>query len=524
MNRGFTLIEMSLTLAILGLFILLLIPNPKQEIATSTSEVNKANVNMVGVTVEQYRLENQKPPIGNSVDPLSIPPEVVAAIKSTLTKEGSPSPDSHYTSIQTHFYKLDTKALATYVSDTDVFKNFIYVDETSPFIAGYLFSLTPIKTADGNTIASIPPSNDPTPSASLNYFEASSLALGQAHALAIKKDGSLWAFGTGTKGQLGQGTSPTTTTTPLRIGDDKWEHVSSYGWTNFGIKQDGTLWTWGMDMNGVLGHASIPDQFFPLQIGTRNDWKYVQASPYNALAVTKTGELYAWGVNSSAQLGLGSSSGNVNTPTRVGQDSDWTIASIGTYHSLGIKNDGTLWSWGTQWEGTLGNGLATGTINTPTQVGVANNWRMVYTSTDHSYAIKTDGTLWSWGNNSDFAGGRSTSPATTLVPTQVGTENNWDALAVTNDHVLALKTDNTLWSWGNNNNGELGIGNFTNTFTPTKIPGTWKAVSGADNHCVATKTDGTLWTWGQNTLNRLGGTPPAGNRNTPYNPSLDTDW
>jgi alpha-tubulin suppressor-like RCC1 family protein len=222
----------------------------------------------------------------------------------------------------------------------------------------------------------------------------------------------------------------------------------------------------------------------------------------HTLGIKSDGTLWSWGKNSNGELGDGTYT-NKNIPTKMGTDNDWKMVAAGTYHSLAIKTDGTLWAWGKNDYSQLGDGT-TNSRNTPVQIGTATNWKSIQAGEYHSLALKSDGTLWAWGDNyyNQLGDGTSTTKST---PTQIGTAANWQSIAAGVTFNLAIKTDGTLWGWGHNNNGQVGDGTTDNKDTPIQI-GTatnWQTIS-ANNHSLATKSDGTLWAWGGNYFGELG--------------------
>ena len=147
---------------------------------------------------------------------------------------------------------------------------------------------------------------------------------------------------------------------------------------------------------------------------------------------------------------------------------------------------------------------------------------------NHSLAIKTDGTLWAWGTNSvngQLGLGDVTNRSS---PAQVGALTNWLSVAGGFNHTIALKTDGTLWSWGRNNVGQLGLGNITNYSSPKQVGAlaNWLSVAGGYRHTIALKTDGSLWTWGWNNQGQLGlGTSGAGTyKSSPAQVGALTTW
>ncbi len=238
--------------------------------------------------------------------------------------------------------------------------------------------------------------------------------------------------------------------------------------------------------------------------------------------VKSDGSLWLWGDNSDGQLGDGSYI-NITAPTRLGSANDWKEVASGGYHTLAIKTDGSLWGWGYNKYGQLGDS-STSTRNAPVRIGTSTDWLHISASWAHSLAIKSDGSLWSWGyNNRGQLGVGTTGNATS--PQRIGSASTWQQIAAGTYHSLALKLDGTLWSWGDNTNGQLGDGTNANKTAPVAIvpASTWKRVAAGAFHTLAIKSDGSLWTWGSNYYNQLGnGT--AYDMNAPVHIGINTDW
>ena len=193
----------------------------------------------------------------------------------------------------------------------------------------------------------------------------------------------------------------------------------------------------------------------------------------HVLAVKTGGTLWAWGENSNGQLGLGDGGPGTdrNVPAQVGSDSDWGQVVCGAWHTLAIKTDGTLWAWGRSAEGELGLGQAAADaqhIDVPTQVGSASDWVEVVCGQNYTLARKGDGTLWAWGRNTDGQLGLGDAAVGTdcVEPTAVTTTLAASSLAAGDTFALALTDAGALWSWGSNNSGELGDGRAW-----TELPG-----------------------------------------------------
>ena len=326
----------------------------------------------------------------------------------------------------------------------------------------------------------------------------------------------LWSWGTNassvTSGQLGLG-DVTNRSSPVQVGAlTNWSSISG-GNPTFAtaIKTDGTLWSWGANTTGNLGLGDIIGRSSPVQIGALTAWSKVSSGGFLTVAIKTDGTLWSWGSNGAGGLGLGDVT-NRSSPVQVGALTTWSVVSART-HVLGIKTDGTLWAWGRNNQGALGLG-DTISRSSPVQVGTETNWASVTSIFEASFAVKTDGTLWSWGSNiSGVLGlGNTTNRSS---PVQVGALTTWSSKIAgsgipnstsATQHVLAIKTDGTLWSWGLGNYGCLGLGNTTNRSSPVQVGAltTWDVCSAGSNNqfgrgfSAAIKTNGTLWTWGDN--------------------------
>lgn len=222
-------------------------------------------------------------------------------------------------------------------------------------------------------------------------------------------------------------------------------------------------------------------------------------------------ELYAWGLNSYGQLGQNNTN-NLPSPTQIGALTTWGQVSAGSSHALAVTTDGELYAWGRNTRGQLGNGFGSyfGSVvnrSSPVQIGALTNWANVQGGTEHSLAIKTDGTLWAWGNNPQGQLGDNTVSARSS-PVQIGALTDWAKTAAGSNHSLAVTTDGELYAWGDNENGRLGIN--ANSFygrrsSPVQVGAltNWAQPSAA-NHSACTTTSGTLFTWGVNTSGQLG--------------------
>ena len=316
--------------------------------------------------------------------------------------------------------------------------------------------------------------------------------------------GRLWAWGTNGFGQAGG-----SQTSPKQIGSAAdWSLVSNGPTYTYAIKTDGSLWGWGLNMSGALGPDPGSTQSAAAEVGTDRDWKQVSAN-YATLAIKTDGSLWGWGDDETGQLGDGGSVSQ-DAPERIGTGTDWKEVSTSAYSTLAIKTNGTLWAWGQNNDGELGDGTTTSTA-TPEQVGNDTHWSRVASGEGFTLAIKTDGTLWAWGDDSggelgDGKTAQGVTPAQQLTPEQIGVGGHWFDVSASND-AYAIQSNGSLWAWGPNGYGNLGDGTFDRPAdSPERIGGDsdWKQVVAGAAQAWAIKTDGTLWAWGENTAGELG--------------------
>ena len=315
-------------------------------------------------------------------------------------------------------------------------------------------------------------------------------------------------------GVLGDNTTITKSTPVTTFaGGANWKQVSNGSYNIVAIKTDGTLWIWGDNTHGALGDNTTITRSIPVTtFAGGTNWKQVSCGGQFTAAIKTDGTLWTWGYNYNGELGdntgYPTADGACTPVTTFAGGTNWKQVSCGNGHTAAIKTDGTLWTWGYNYYGTLGdNTTITRSIPVTTFAG-GTNWKQVSTGGSYTAAIKTDGTLWTWGNNSSGQLGinNATSAICTPITTFAG-GTNWKQVGCGYHHTSAIKTDGTLWVWGYNYYGTLGINNTTSKLTPvTTFAGraNWKQVSCGGEHTAAIKTDGTLWTWGSNNFGEMG--------------------
>ncbi|MCB1202810.1 MAG: S8 family serine peptidase [Verrucomicrobiae bacterium] len=284
-------------------------------------------------------------------------------------------------------------------------------------------------------------------------------------------------------------------------------------WATFAIRDDGTLWTWGY-VNGAfqLGDNTSGGRTSPLQIGTATNWSDLSVGNAFGMGLRSDGSLWAWGSNFNGQLGDGTTTSR-SSPIQIGVDKNWVSMDAGSSFGLAVADDGTLWGWGSNSSSQLGQG-DTVQRTSPTQIGSATNWTHVSCGNSTSYALNEAGELWAWGQNSFGQLGVGDTTARN-VPTRVGTDSDWHSIVAGNSHVLATKENGSLWAWGSGSQGQLGLGEITNRNTPNRV-GTqtnWVSMGAGFSNSGGKTADGSLWAWGGNVsgqlANGLVGTSPT---------------
>ena len=291
---------------------------------------------------------------------------------------------------------------------------------------------------------------------------------GSNYSIAYKTDGTMWSLGgLNSSGQLGQNNTAGYSS-PVQIGAlTNWtaEVKAGLGYTA-AIKTDGTLWAWGAGTSGSLGQGNTTNQSSPVQVGALTTWSTLGTGAYHCASIKTDGTLWTWGMNAFGSLGLGNTT-YTSSPQQVGALTNWSTVAAGYVDTVAVKTDGTLWSWGNNNVGQLGLGNTTN-YSSPVQVGALTTWLNVACGYYQTLAIKTDGTLWAWGKNTDgqLGLGDTTNRSS---PVQVGALATWSTLGLGKVSSGALKTDGTLWTWGYNAQGQLGLGDITNRSSPVQV-------------------------------------------------------
>lgn len=285
---------------------------------------------------------------------------------------------------------------------------------------------------------------------------------------------------------------------------------------------DGSSLTWGRNEFGQLGNGTTTSQITPITTVNVNNWVDVNHARMHTVALHQNGTVWSWGNNAVGQLGTGNIIASY-VPMQMGSDTDWAVLSPGNLHTVALKNNGTLWGWGNTGANELTNGPAPFYHVNPIQMSSNTDWNKIYGGYFKTFAIKNNGTL--WGRGSNYNGDLGTGNTLALINlTQIGTDTDWLKIsAARQSFTLALKNNGTLWAWGNNENGRLGDGTTINRHSPVQIgTSTWKDIAAGNYHSIGIKTDGTLWQWGSYGWFTAGILIPLSN--SPVQVGTDSDW
>lgn len=337
---------------------------------------------------------------------------------------------------------------------------------------------------------------------------------GYAHTVTLNSDGTVWAWGLNQYGQLGNGSfnnsgSPVKVPTLCNV-----TAIVAGGDHVVALKSDGTVWVWGSNDFGQLGNAT--NGYYssvPVQVTNLSNVSAVAAGHRHTVVLKKDGTVWAWGRNGFGQLGDGTTATG-RSPVQANGLSDIVAVAAGVSHTVAVKSDGTVWTWGSNVYGQLGYATAAPDNDSliPKQVPNMSDVKSIAAGSDHTVVLKRDGTAWTWGWNiaGQLGNGTSTSShdpvqaLSSLNPRQG--LNNVVSIAAGRMHSIALLSDGTLRVWGLNSSGQLGNGTVQDRLVAGKpdLDGVIVTAGAGYDYMMAVKNDGTVWTWGWNGYGQLG--------------------
>ncbi|MDV6378755.1 Ig-like domain-containing protein [Sporosarcina sp. GW1-11] len=273
------------------------------------------------------------------------------------------------------------------------------------------------------------------------------------------------------------------------------------------LKEDGSVWSWGDRTYGQLGAGSVlpPGTPQPIQRTDGNrlsDILAISAGGHFTVALDASGRIWSWGLNDYGQLGRLPAAGFTSNPDTIGPVGMVDI-SAGESHVLAVDSSGKVWAWGYNAYGQLGRATPGSRFSTtPVQVVGLDNVASVAAGKDHSVALKKDGTVWAWGRDTYGQLGLGQTADYNDEPRPVPGLSGIIEIAAGDNHTLALKQDRTsLLAWGRNFYGQLGDGGYENKLNPFQVQGVTniRSIAAGDNHTIIVKDDGSVWQWGRNT-------------------------
>jgi len=363
------------------------------------------------------------------------------------------------------------------------------------------------------------------------------ISVGECHSIALKNNGTVWSWGGNGGGQLGDGTyrdrsrpvqvvnsiDPTgflTDVIKIATGTSYWLNQGGH---NIALRRDNTVWSWGYNFNGQIGDGDTISRSAPVKVAdTLDQTGYltnvvaIAAGDWHSLAVKNDGTVWGWGANAYGQLGDGTNASRL-TVVQTQNLSEIVQVAAGQYHSMALTQQGTLWAWGGNGSGQLGDGTRGVNRYTPVQVlnstdGFLTSVSEISVGDNHSLVLKTDGTVWAWGKNTSGQLGNN-GTADQILPVQVIDPNDLTgylkeviAIAAGQNFSVALKADGSVWTWGYNNWNQLGDGMTENRLIPYQVLAISDVtyIAAGNGHVLVVKADGVVWGWGGNWLGQLG--------------------
>jgi alpha-tubulin suppressor-like RCC1 family protein len=338
-----------------------------------------------------------------------------------------------------------------------------------------------------------------TPGQVMNLSNVVAVAGGDQHSLALQADSTVWAWGNGGWGQLGQGAYGGSSK-PVRVpGFSGVTALASGSIHNLALRSDGTVWGWGFNYYGQVGDGTSGDNVLsPARVKGLSGVIAVAAGGYTSFALKSDRTVWAWGYNGQGELGIGTSDERAHsTPTRVGRLSTAVAIGAGVGHGLAVLADGTVSAWGDNQTGELGanttttcGGYSSPCSKAPVRVPNLSGVTAVSGGSGYTLALKSDGTAWGWGNNGygELGNGQPQLYGGVKSPVRA-TVSHVTAIAAGASHSLWLRSDGTMWAAGSNYYGQIGDGTFNDAPAPVQVnlPGL-SAIAAGHSHSLAVKS------------------------------------
>jgi len=321
------------------------------------------------------------------------------------------------------------------------------------------------------------------------------------HGHAVRTNGTLWSWGYWGRGVLGDnGTYGVTRSSPVSVtgGFTDWCQVTANKFnTSFAaaVRQNGTAWAWACNNYGQLGDNTTTNRFSPVSVvGGFTNWCQVSAGDKHLLGVRTNGTLYAWGSGGSGQLGNNEAANKSSPVSVIGGFTDWSQVAAGNSHSLGLRTNGTAWAWGDGSSGKLGNNCTTARSSPVSVIGGFTDWCQVSGGGEHSLAVRTNGSTWAWGSNSNGQLGDNTTVSKSSPVSVIGGFTDWCQVSGGSTQSTGVRQNGTAWAWGIGEQGQLGDNTTVNKSSPVSVVGgftDWCQVAAANGMSAGIRSTAT---------------------------------
>lgn len=331
------------------------------------------------------------------------------------------------------------------------------------------------------------------------FADISNMSVAPSLIMTVKSDGTLWGWGYNSLDPYGTAKGLMSDIPVQILSQHRWKKIAiGYDYNFYGIREDGTLWALGKSNSGQLGIGVITDNDykFPLiQIGKDRGWESLVTGRDFVLALKTDGTLWGWGANKFGQLGNGKYGDTVTAPIQVNSENQWSMISGGPDHMIALKKDGSLWGWGSDYRGVLGINVSNGFFfyYYHKQVGVDKDWVYVSTRSFSSFGIKKDGSMWAWGYNRDNNLGIGPDTSARYAPVRMDNNIKWVKVHTSGEQTIGLDENGRAWVWG------FIVGNKPQLVSVDIL---FKDVYSGGRSFFGIKHDGTLWSWTYDSVNK----------------------